>query len=182
MPDRDHEVRAHEDVQLAEVDLLRGVQVAGRAQDHEQRLAVALQFGSLVCLHRVLDGQRVEVELRCQGEEFALGGAGEADPGHAGRLFAQFAERVGEGVRRRDAHAVPVEGGLDDAARVGRFRGGASAGDTGGFGSGAGGGACVRRQPDVLPFLPSLPFSEVGRARRWGIAVPLDRAYVPTST
>lgn len=38
----------------------------------------------------------------------------------------------------------------------------------------------MRRQPGVLPFLLFLlflPLSEVGRARRWGIAVPLDRAY-----
>lgn len=64
MADRDQEVAADEDVQLAEVDLLLGVEVAGGAQDDEERLAVALQLGALMGLQCVLDGQLVQVELR----------------------------------------------------------------------------------------------------------------------
>ncbi|GGT21971.1 hypothetical protein GCM10010254_48210 [Streptomyces chromofuscus] len=77
MADRDHEVGADEDVQLAEVDLLWCVEVAGRPQDDEEGLAVAFQLRPLVRLHRVLDGQRVQAELLGQGEQFARRGAGQ---------------------------------------------------------------------------------------------------------
>lgn len=122
MPDGDHEVGAHEDVQFAEVDLLGRVQIAGRAQDDEECVAVALQLRSLVCLHRVLDGERMQVELGGQGEEFGLRGAGEADPCHAGGLVAQLSEGVGEGGGGRDPYAVAVQGRLYDAVGGGGFR------------------------------------------------------------
>lgn len=104
MADRDQEVRADEDVKLAELDLLRGVEVARRAQDDEEGVAVALQLGALVGLEGVLDGELVEVELGGQGVELGLGGAVQADPGHAVGLVAQPPERLrqgrGEAMRR----------------------------------------------------------------------------------
>lgn len=91
-------------MELAELDLLLGVEVAGGAQDDEEGVAVALQLGALVGLKGVLDGEFVEVELRCQGVEFGLGGAVQADPRHAVGLFAQLPEglgqRGGEAIRR----------------------------------------------------------------------------------
>ena len=67
----DHEVRADEDVELAEVDLLDVVHVGRRAQDHEERVAVALQLGSLVGNDRVLDRQLVQSELLGDRQELA---------------------------------------------------------------------------------------------------------------
>lgn len=63
MPHADHEVRADEHVQLAELDLLDLVAVPRRVQHHEQGVAVALQLRALVSHDRVLDGQLVQVEL-----------------------------------------------------------------------------------------------------------------------
>lgn len=80
--DGDHEVGSDEDVQLAEVDLLGRVQVAGCAQHHEQGVAVAFQLGSLVSLQRVLDRQRVQVELFGDGQQLGLGRPVQADPRH----------------------------------------------------------------------------------------------------
>ena len=88
MADRYHEVLPHEDVDLPELDLLGGIQVAGWPQDHEQGLAVALQLWPLVGLHGVLDGQLVELELLGYGGELLLGRPVETDPCHPA-LFAQ---------------------------------------------------------------------------------------------
>ncbi len=114
----DHEVGADEHMQLAEVDLLGRVEIARRAQDHEQGVAVALQLGPLVRLHRVFHREWVQVELGGQGEELGLSGAGEADPRHAGRLLAQLAEGLGEGGGGRDPDAVLVQGRLHDARHL----------------------------------------------------------------
>ena len=57
VPDGDDEVRADEHVQLAELDLLHIVEVAGRAQHREQGVAVPLQLGPLMRGDRVLNGQ-----------------------------------------------------------------------------------------------------------------------------
>ena len=56
VPDGDDEVGPDEDVELAELDLLDVVEVAGGPQDHEQGVAVALELGPLVGDDRVLDG------------------------------------------------------------------------------------------------------------------------------
>jgi hypothetical protein len=47
VPNREHEVRAHEQVQLAELDLLGVVPVVSRTQHYEQGVAVALQLRTL---------------------------------------------------------------------------------------------------------------------------------------
>lgn len=116
MPHGDHEVAADEDVQLAEVDLFGIVEVARGAQHHEERAAVALQFGPLVCLQGVFDGERVEVELRGQGDQFGGCGSVQTDPGEGAGGGALLPEGVGERVMRTDPAAVAVEGGADDAA------------------------------------------------------------------
>lgn len=97
MADRDQEVRADEDVELGEVDLLLGVEVAGGAQDDEEGVAVALQLGALMGLQGVLDGEFVEVELGGQGVQFGLRRTVQADPGHPVGLLAQLPEGLGEG-------------------------------------------------------------------------------------
>lgn len=63
MADGDDEVGAGEDVQLAELDALVGLDVAGRAQHGEQHVAVALELGPLVCGDGVLDREVVDPEL-----------------------------------------------------------------------------------------------------------------------
>src|SRR4029450_10658092 len=63
VPDGEDEVRAGEDVQLAEVDFLDIVEVAGGTQHHEQGVAVAFQLGALMGDDRVLARQLVQLEL-----------------------------------------------------------------------------------------------------------------------
>ena len=62
MPHREHEVGAHEDVDLAELDLLGVIEVARRSKDDEKRVPVALELRPLVSDDRVLDGELVELE------------------------------------------------------------------------------------------------------------------------
>ena len=76
--DGDDEVGADEDVDLAELDLLDVVEVARRAQDHEERVAVALELGPLVGDDGVLDGQLVQAELVGDRERAAPRPAGRA--------------------------------------------------------------------------------------------------------
>ena len=99
MPDRHHEVRAGEYVQLAELDLLGLVEVAGRPQHGEQGVAVALQLGALVRRDRVLHGQRVQAELRRRPPRSPSSvGPVQADPGHAA-VFGQGLEGLFEVAR-----------------------------------------------------------------------------------
>ena len=83
------EGRADEDVDLAELDLLGLVEVPRRAKDDEQRVVVALELRSLVREDCVLDGERVELELRRQATRPRALRAVEADPRHAVGLSAQ---------------------------------------------------------------------------------------------
>ncbi len=80
MADSDDEVVADEHVQLAEVHLFALVVVAGGPQHQEQRLAVPLELGALVGLHRVLDCQFVQVELGRQRGQVVLVGPHQPDP------------------------------------------------------------------------------------------------------
>ena len=54
---------ADEHVDLAELDLLDVVDVAGGSEHDEQGVVVAFELGALMGDDRVLDGQRVEPEL-----------------------------------------------------------------------------------------------------------------------
>ena len=119
MADGDHEVPADEDVDLAELDLLDVVEVAGRPQDDEQRVAVAFELRPLVGDDRVLDRQLVQVELpRHRGE--LLRRPVQADPSHRPRLVAQphggaphavvgLVDALGPRDRRRDRRS-PLSG------------------------------------------------------------------------
>ena len=115
MPDGEHEVGADEHVDLAEVDLLDVVEVAGGAQHHEQGVAVAFQLGPLVGDDRVLDGQLVQPELLGHGQQLRLGRPVQPDPGHGVRLVAQALVGLGQRRGAVDPPAVPVDGGGDHA-------------------------------------------------------------------
>ena len=78
--DGDDELRAGEDVHLAELDRLGLVDVAGGSKDEEQRVAVTLELGPLVRLHGVLDRELVQLELARDVGEFLRVRAVEADP------------------------------------------------------------------------------------------------------
>ncbi len=125
MPDREHEGGTAEDVQFTEVDRLRLVEVAGSAEHHEQRLAVALELRTLVRDDRILDRELVQIELLCRSVQLSLGRAVEPDPGHRRRI-GEARERLGQSRRRRDASTVAVHRTVDDAGldQTGLRRGG----------------------------------------------------------
>jgi hypothetical protein len=122
--DGEHEVGPDEQVDLAELDLLDLVQVAGRPQDHEQGVAVALELGPLVGDDGVLDGQLVQAELLGHGQQLGLGRPEQPDPGHRARLVAQPPGGLGHGRGAVHAPPAPVDGGGDDALLHRRRRGG----------------------------------------------------------
>ena len=59
--------------------------VAQGLQDHEQRLVVDVELGPLVALDRVLDRQRVQLELVVDQRELGVGGVLQTDPDEAVR-------------------------------------------------------------------------------------------------
>ena len=115
MADGDHELRAGEDVHLAELDGLGLVDVAGRAQDAEQGVAVALELGPLVRVDRVLDRELVQRELARDLGELLARRAVEADPGDPAAVAAGRSH-VREVLRLGDPLAVAVDGTGDDHA------------------------------------------------------------------
>ena len=94
VPDGDRELGPEEQVQLAELDHLDGVDVAGGAQHDEGGVAVALQLGPLVLVDGVLDGQLVQVELVGDGVDLVASGAQHADPGEAAAVVGAAAQRA----------------------------------------------------------------------------------------
>ena len=111
----DDELRADEDRDLPEHDRLRLVDVAGRPQDEEQAVAVALELRALVRLDCVLDSELVEVELARDRGELLLARLVEAEPGDGvGGLAGGVQLR--EVVRLRYPLAVAVDGAIDDHA------------------------------------------------------------------
>jgi len=114
--DGDDEVRTGEDVHLAELDRLRRVDVPRGAQDTEKGVAVALQLGALMGVHRVLDGKLVQRELVSDLGELLVGRAIEPDPGHPAAAPAglgHLSQAVGFG----DPLAVAIDGAPDDHVR-----------------------------------------------------------------
>ncbi len=105
VPDGDDEVRPDEYVQLAELHLLRGVEVAGGSQHDEQGVAVALELRALMAGQRILDGQLVQAELGGDLAHLHLAGPVQADPAHAVAI-AHEPERLGQGVRGVGADTV----------------------------------------------------------------------------
>jgi len=70
---RDDEVVAEEDQDLAELDHLGGIDVAGRLQHHEDRVVVDIELRSLVRRDGVLYSQLVQLELPLDRLELLLG-------------------------------------------------------------------------------------------------------------
>ncbi len=112
MPDREHERRTAEDVQLTEFDALGFVAVARGAQDHEQRLAVPLQLGPLVGDDRVFDSQLVQVELLCCRVQLGVVRPVHPDPRHRRRV-GQARECLRQRGRGGRLPAVAVDGAVD---------------------------------------------------------------------
>ena len=81
--DGDHEALADEDHDLADLDELVAVDVAGGLEDHEQRVAVELELGALVGVDGVLDGQRVQLEVVAHRLDDARARVVQADPDEA---------------------------------------------------------------------------------------------------
>jgi hypothetical protein len=97
--DGQHEVAAHEDVDLAGRELVGGRQFH-RVEDGEQRVAVLLDLGPLVPVQRVLHREFVQVELVLHRVQLLVGGVLQRDPDEAVRprqVLADLRDRnVGE--------------------------------------------------------------------------------------
>jgi hypothetical protein len=122
--DGDDEVRPGEDVQLAELHALLGVEVTGGAEDREEQAVVALELGALVCLDGVLDGELVEGELGSDRVQLLRRRAVEPDPAHAVLIAEQFVGDV-QGGRLGVAVSVDVDGVLDNSHECGSLQVGA---------------------------------------------------------
>lgn len=115
--DGHHEVGADEHVQFAELDGLLDIAVVGRAQHHEQRVAVALDFRALVPRERVFHGERVQVKLGGDGLELVLARAIQADPGEPAVLPHQLIRLIEAG-RSLDASTGDVDAVVDQCHRA----------------------------------------------------------------
>jgi hypothetical protein len=115
MADGEHESAADEDVKFAEVDFFDVVEVPGGPQDDEQGVAVPFEFRPLVGDDGVFDGEVVQPELICGGEQLVLCGPAQADPGDCARLLALSALGISEGVRSADTVSGAGDAGVDDA-------------------------------------------------------------------
>ena len=151
-----HEVRAEEDVDLAELDLLHVVEVGRGAEHDEQRVAVALELRPLVRDDRVLDGELVQPELLGDRHELGGGRPEQADPGHRALLLAQPLRRPTHRRRGLDPLAVAVDGGVDHAL-LDR----------------------VRRRPPAVP--PSRPRAPVSRRVRMRTGAPAQQSETRSS-
>jgi hypothetical protein len=80
---------AQEDQDLAELNDLLGVDVAGRLENEEHGLAVDLELWPLVGVDCVLDGERMKVELAPERVELALRRLVHADPRELSALPAR---------------------------------------------------------------------------------------------
>ncbi len=107
---------ADEDRDLTEQDRLRLVHVAGRSQDEEQGVAVALELRTLMRLDGILDRQLVQLELARDGGELVLARLVEPEPGDRVPALAGGVQ-LGEVVGLRRTTAVAVDGAVDDHAR-----------------------------------------------------------------
>ncbi|CRK52255.1 hypothetical protein RHCRD62_40142 [Rhodococcus sp. RD6.2] len=65
-----------------EFDLLHVVEIAGRAQDDQQRGVLSFEFGSLVGSDGIVDREMMQVELVRGGADFGAVGPVQTDPGH----------------------------------------------------------------------------------------------------
>ena len=98
-----HVSAADENVGFAEADAL--VDDLGGAGDDEQRLAVLLELGVLVGLAGVLDGERMQIELRLHPRQQLEARLVQADPDDVAKPPRPFA-----GVLDRDVGDAPAAG------------------------------------------------------------------------
>ncbi len=101
---------------LAELDLLGLVEVASRAQHHEQHIAVPLQLGALVSRQRVLDDEGMDAEFVSDFADLFLAGPVQPDPAHPA-AFPHALERLAQALRILGAHTVHVDRVVDDRHR-----------------------------------------------------------------
>src|SRR5918994_1554329 len=112
-----HEVFSHKEVDLAELDHLLLVQVTGRLEHEEERIAVALQLGPLVGVSRILDRQPVQAELPGDGGELLPRRLVEADPSHTTPVPDGLIGLL-EGDRLGGPAAIHVDGVVHDHSRI----------------------------------------------------------------
>src|SRR5215204_4931513 len=115
--DRDHELGADEEHDLAELDGVVGVDVAGGLEDHEQGVVVDLELGPLVGVDGVLDGQLVQVELAPDRVELRLVRLVQPDP-DKGVVGVPGLVRLVQGHLARPALAVLADRAVDDHAGI----------------------------------------------------------------
>ena len=109
----DHEVAVDEQQDLADLDDSSVVDVAHGLQHHEQRVAVHLELRPLVRVDRVLDRERMQVELLANGVELLLGRLEQPDP-HEGAIAPAGKGGLLDRGLARMAPAVLVDGAVDD--------------------------------------------------------------------
>ena len=124
--DDDDEAVADEHVDLAHLDLLGLVDVAGGLEHDEDRLVVHLELGSLVRVQSVLDGELVELELAPDDVELFVGRLVETEPDE-GVLALTGCGHIGEGELTGLALPALVQRAIDGVRR--------------------GGARCTRREP-----------------------------------
>jgi hypothetical protein len=83
---------AHEDVDLAKLDLFDVVEVTSGPKHDEQRVVITFDLGPLMRVDRILDGQRMQLELGGEPLDLVLIGSVQADPGHTLRIRAETVE------------------------------------------------------------------------------------------
>jgi hypothetical protein len=80
MPHGNEKVRPYEEEDLAELNDLLGIDVAGRLEHQKKRIAVPFELGPLVRFNRVFHGQLVEIELASNALELVRSRFIEAEP------------------------------------------------------------------------------------------------------
>lgn len=116
MPHRNYEVGIDKEQDLAELDDLNRVDITRRFGDSEQSLAIGLELGSLVGLHRIFHRQLVEVESHPCCLELLLGWLVEPYPG-TGVGFTPELTGMFEIERLVEPVAVFVNRSVNDHAR-----------------------------------------------------------------
>ena len=115
-PDEDHDLAGLDD--LAGLGHRLVLDVVDGLEHQEQRVVVALQLGSLVGVHRVLDGEFVQAEHVGDGLHLVFVGFVQTDPDEGAvtpsRLeFADLGQRGGVGVLAGQSLAVGVDAAVD---------------------------------------------------------------------
>ncbi len=120
VPNGHHEVGPDERHDLTDLDDLTGGgehlvgAVTHRLEDDEEQVvAVGLQLGALVRVHRVLDGERVQPELLRDLGEVVLAGIREPDP-HEAATRPHLCDGCRQRRRSVDAPALSVDRAADD--------------------------------------------------------------------